>query len=141
MSSLSEREWSVVRANAQVEPELLELFCSGFAALDGDRVVELFAPDADIVMVTSEESLLRGADEVRAFLQGYAQGTTTYSWTWDRLDVSSAGPVGWPLAEGTETVAAQERVERHPYRMSMGCEKRDGRWLMLQVHGSSPQQE
>jgi hypothetical protein len=52
--------------------ELLERFCSGFAALDADGVVELFAPDADIVMVTSEESLLRGPTRVTAFLHGYA---------------------------------------------------------------------
>jgi uncharacterized protein (TIGR02246 family) len=133
-----------VRANEQVGVALLELlerFCSGFAALDADGVVELFAPDADIVMVTSEESLLRGPDEVTAFLHGYAQGTTAYSWTWDRVDISAAGSVGWLLAEGIEIVAADERIEKHPYRMSMVCEKRDGRWFLLQVHGSSPHQE
>jgi ketosteroid isomerase-like protein len=93
---------------------------------------------ADVVMVTSEESLLRGPDEIRAFLQRYVRGTTTYSWTWDRRDVSAAGAVGWLLAEGTETAAAQGREEKHPYRMSLVCEKRDGRWLLLQIHGSSP---
>jgi ketosteroid isomerase-like protein len=95
-----------VRADAQTEAALLEVlesFCSGFAARDADGVVQLFAPDADVVMVTSEESLLRGPDEVRAFLHRYAQGTTRYSWTWDRRDVSAAGTVGWVLAEGTET--------------------------------------
>jgi uncharacterized protein (TIGR02246 family) len=130
-----------VRAGAQTQAalvEILERFCSGFAARNADGVMQLFAPDADIVMVTSEESLLRGPDEVRAFLQDYAQGTATYSWTWDRRDASAAGGVGWLLAEGTETAAAQDAEEKHPYRMSMVCEKRDGRWLLLQVHGSSP---
>jgi hypothetical protein len=32
------------------------------------------------------------------------------------------------------------REEKHPYRMSMVCEKREGRWLLVQVHGSSPHQ-
>jgi uncharacterized protein (TIGR02246 family) len=117
--------------------QILESFCSGFAARDADGVMQLFAPDADVVMVTSEESLLRGPDEVRAFLQRYAHGTTEYSWTWDRCDFSAAGTVGWLLAEGTETAAAGGR-EKHPYRMSMVCEQRDGRWLLAQVHGSSP---
>ena len=117
--------------------DILERFCSGFAARDADGVLQLFAPDADIVMVTSEEPLLRGPDEVRAFLQRYARGTTTYSWTWNRRDVSAAGAVGWLLAEGVET-AAVDHEEKHAYRMSMVCEKRDGRWLLLQVHGSSP---
>jgi uncharacterized protein (TIGR02246 family) len=130
-----------VKANAQVEAELVELlerFCAGFAAHAADAVMQLFAPDADIVMVTSEESLLRGPDEVNAFLHRYARGTTAYSWTWDRLDVSAAESVGWLLAEGMEIVAAEERVEKHPYRMSMVCEMRDGRWRLLQAHGSSP---
>ncbi len=131
----------VVRADAQTEAALLELlrrFCSGFVARDADAVMQLFASDADVVMVTSEESLLRGPDEVRAFLDHYAQGTTRYSWAWDRRDVSAAGPVGWLLAEGTETAAVDERREIHPYRMGMVCERREGRWLLVQVHGSSP---
>jgi ketosteroid isomerase-like protein len=100
--------------------------------------MQLLAPDADIVMVTSGEPLLRGPDEVRAFLDRYARGTTRHSWTRDRRDVSASGAVGWLLAEGTETAVAEEGEEQHPYRMSMVCEKRDGRWLLIQGHGSSP---
>ena len=132
-----------MRADARTEAELLEILerlCSGFAARDADGVVQLFASDSDVVMVTSEESLLRGPDEVRAFLHRNGRGTTTYSWTWDRRDVSAAGAVGWLLAVGTEIAAAGEREEQHPYRMSMVCERRDGRWLLVQVHGSSPHQ-
>jgi uncharacterized protein (TIGR02246 family) len=130
-----------VRADAKTEAALLEIlerFCTGFAERDADGVIQLFAPDGDVIVVTSEEALLRGPDEVRAFLHRYAQGTTRYSWTWDRHDVSAAGAVGWLLAEGRETAAAQGREEKLPYRMSMVCEKRDGRWLLVQVHGSSP---
>jgi hypothetical protein len=131
----------IMRADAQTEAALLDIlerFCSGFAAQDAGSIVQLFARDPDVAMVTSEESLLRGPAEVSAFLQRYAQGTTRYSWTWDRRDASAAGAVGWVLAEGTETAAAEEREEKHPYRMSMVCEKRDGRWHLVQVHGSSP---
>jgi uncharacterized protein (TIGR02246 family) len=130
-----------VRAVAQTEAALLEIlgsFCSAFAARNADGVMRLFAPDADVVMVTSEESLLRGPDEIWAFLQRYVRGRATYLWTWNRRDVSASGAVGWLLAEGTETVAADGREEEHPYRMSVVCEKRDGRWLLVQIHGSSP---
>jgi uncharacterized protein (TIGR02246 family) len=132
-----------MRPDAQTEAALLEIlerFCSGFAARDAEGVMRLFAPDADVVMVTSEESLLRGPDEVRAFLDRYARGSARYSWAWDRRDVSAAGAVGWVLAEGTETAAAEEAEEQHLYRMTMVCEQRDGRWLLVQVHGSSPHQ-
>jgi uncharacterized protein (TIGR02246 family) len=130
-----------VRADAPTEAalrEILERFCSGFAARDADAVMQLLAPDADMVMVTSEESLLRGPDEIAAILDRYGEGTTTYSRSWDRLDVSAAGALGWLLAESTETAAA-DGEKKHSYRMSMVCEKRDGRWFLVQVHGSSPQ--
>jgi SnoaL-like domain len=89
-----------VRADAQTKAALLKIlerFCTGFAARDPDSVMQLFVPDADVVMVTP---LLRGPDEVRAFLHRYAQGTTRYSWTWDRRDVSAAEAVGWLLVGG-----------------------------------------
>jgi hypothetical protein len=57
-----------VRADGQTKAALLEIlerFCTGFAARDPESVMQLFAPDADVVMVTSEETLLRGLDEVR----------------------------------------------------------------------------
>ena len=130
-----------VRADAQTETALLEIlesFCSGFAARDADGVMQLFARDPDVVMVTSEEALLRGPDEIRAFLQRYVRGAATYSWTWDRREASAAGAVGWLLAEGMETAVAEGREEKHPYRMSVVCENRDGRWLLVQIHGSSP---
>jgi ketosteroid isomerase-like protein len=69
-----------VKADPRTEAALLESwerFCSGFAARDVDAVIELFAPDAAVVMVIPEEPLLRGAGEVRALPRRYAQGSTT----------------------------------------------------------------
>jgi len=130
-----------VKADAATGKELIEVlerFCSGFAARDVEAVMSLFAPGPDLIVVTSEESLLRGPTELRRFLDRYVEGPTTYSWEWDRFDLSTAGSVGWLLAEGIETAAGDERLEQHPYRMTMVCERREGRWLLMQVHGSSP---
>ena len=119
--------------------EVLDRFCSAFARRDPGAVLRLCAPDLDLIVVTSEESLLRGPAELRRFLDRYVEGSTTYSWEWDRHDVSIAGSVAWLLAEGTETAASEERVAHHPYRMTMVLERREDRWLVRQVHGSSPQ--
>jgi hypothetical protein len=118
--------------------EILDRFCSGFASRNAEAVFALCVPDPDLVVVTSEEPLLRGPTELRAFLDRYVTGPTTYSWEWDHLDVSMAGSVGWLLAEGTETAVTDEHVVRHPYRMTMVLERRKGDWLVRQVHGSSP---
>ena len=117
---------------------VLERFCSAFADRDADAVIRVFAPDADVVVVTSEEPLLRGLVELRRFLDDYVVGPTTYSWEWVRHDVSVGGSVAWLLAEGTETAATKDSLEQHAYRMTMVLERREDHWLVRQVHGSSP---
>jgi hypothetical protein len=42
-------------------------------------------------------------------------------------------------AEGSEAAASEGRVEHHPYRMTMVLERRDYRWLLRLVRGSSRQ--
>lgn len=130
-----------MKPDAATETELIEVlerFCSAFADRDAAAVMRLFAPDPGVVVVTSEESLLRGPVELRRFLDRYVAGPTTYSWKWERHDVSTAGSVAWLLAEGTETAASEGRPQRHPYRMTMVFEHHEDRWLLRQVHGSSP---
>jgi len=129
------------KPDAAVEEDLitvLDRFCSGFAARDGTAVNRLFSPAPDVVVVTSEEALLRGPQELTSFLDRYVDGPTTYSWEWERYDVSTAGSVAWLLATGIETAATGDRLERHPYRMTLVLERRENSWLLRQVHGSSP---
>ena len=118
---------------------VLDAFCTAFERRDRDAVMGLLAPDSEVAVVTSEEPLLRGHDELRRFLDSYVASATTYSWKWARREVFKAGAVAWLLAEGTETATTEDRQENHPYRMTMVCENRDGRWMIRQVHGSSPQ--
>lgn len=100
--------------------------------------MRLFGLDPEAVVVTSEEFVLRGPVALQRFLGGYVTGPTTYSWEWDRHDVSIAGSVAWLLAEGTETAAAEGGLKQNPYRMTMVLERHEDRWLLMQVHGSSP---
>ena len=126
-----------MKADAQTEAAvlgILERFTARIAAGEVDPVLQLFAPDADIGVAISEGPALRGPDELRAFLRRYAHGTTRYSWAWNSCEVTAAGDQASLLAEGTETFAGAQQ----PYRLSMLCERRDGRWLILQVNGSSP---
>jgi uncharacterized protein (TIGR02246 family) len=130
-----------VKSDTTIEAELigvLERFCSAFADRDAEAVIHLFVDDGDVVVVTSEEPLLRGAAELIGFLNRYVNGPTTYSWAWDRHDVAAAGSVAWLLAEGTETATSADHAERHPYRMTMVLERHSDHWLLRQVHGSSP---
>jgi uncharacterized protein (TIGR02246 family) len=132
---------AAVKPDAATETELLEIlerFCSAFADRDAEAVMRLFVPDSDVVVITSEEPLLRGPVELRRFLDRYVAGPTTYSWKWHRHDVSTAASVAWLLAEGTETAASEGPLQQHPYRMTMVLEHHEDHWLLRQVHGSSP---
>ena len=130
-----------MKPDAATEMELLEVlqrFCSGFADREAEAVMRLFGRDPDVLVVTSEKPLLRGSVELKRFLDRYVAGSTTYSWKWDRHDVCAAGSVAWLFAEGTETAVTHDRLERHPYRMTMVLERWGGRWLLMHVHGSTP---
>jgi uncharacterized protein (TIGR02246 family) len=117
---------------------ILEDFCSGFARRDAEGVMELFADDPDIMVVTSEESVLRGPDELRGFLRSYARGQTAYSWSWGQRHVVIGDGCAWLVAEGHETVSSGNGEASHPYRMTMVLERRDEAWLVVHAHGSTP---
>lgn len=44
---------------------ILDTFCSAFADRDTDAVMRLFAPDPDLVVVPSEQPLLRGLHQAQ----------------------------------------------------------------------------
>lgn len=115
---------------------LLARFCQGIAARDAHTVLQLL--DSDAVIVTSEEALVRGRDDVNGFIQRYARGNTAYVWAWDRVDVSAAGNIGWLVAEGSETETSGGSEHRRRYRMTMVFERRGDRLYLLHVHGSPP---
>jgi hypothetical protein len=48
--------------------EVLDRFCSGFASRDAGAILSVCALDSDLIVVTSEEPLLRGPGELRGFL-------------------------------------------------------------------------
>ncbi len=80
-----------MKPDAATETELIEVldrFCSGFPDRDPEAVMCVCARDRDLVVVASEEPLLRGPVELRRFLEAYVQGSTTYSWAWDHYDIS-----------------------------------------------------
>ena len=57
---------------------VLERFCAGFANRDADAIMRTVGSDPDLVVVTSEEALLRGSDELRRFLDRYVDGTSPH---------------------------------------------------------------
>ncbi len=120
---------------------LLDRFCGGFAAGDTEAIAATCDMSPDLTVVTSEQLVLRGGDEVAAFLERYQRGATRYAWTWDRHDVASHGDTAWLLATGTETATTGPTVSSHPYRMTLVAISRGDHWALIHAHGSSPHQD
>lgn len=117
---------------------LLDSFCDAFTRRDAAAALRLFAPRGDVMVVTSEDAILRNRGELAAFLERYAQGPVAYSWQWDHVTVAIDGSTAWLLAEGVETAADPDGRHSTPYRMTMLCQRSEGSWRILQAHGSSP---
>ncbi|MBA2240650.1 MAG: nuclear transport factor 2 family protein [Solirubrobacterales bacterium] len=123
------------------EAELLGLhdrFCSAFASRDAAAILATVTDRPDLVVVTSEDALLQGPAQLEAFLDQYAAGPTTYSWSWDRREASVSEGFGLLLAVGKELAVSGDQRVQTPYRMTVVAAPVDGAWAIVQVHGSSP---
>lgn len=138
--------YSVVRGDERpaVETDRLDLigvlddFCDAFRRRDIATVAGLLLARDEVMVVTSEEAVLRNRAEFDAFLERYANGATTYSWDWQGTDVAVSEQVAWLLAEGVETAESDSGTVSTPYRMTMLCQLQEGRWKIALMHGSSP---
>jgi hypothetical protein len=101
-------------------------------------VLACVAPRPGVVVVTSEQPILRGADELGDFLADYVRGPTAYSWVWHDRQATVAGAFGWVFAVGTETAANDTETHETSYRMTLVAERIAGAYQLVQVHGSSP---
>ena len=101
------------------------------------RVLGEFAEDA-LVIGSEQGEVAEGQQELRLLLQRVFAQPTRLSWEWDRIRASSLGELCWFFAEGHVVVASADSSEHFPYRLSGVLQRRQGRWLWLQLHGSEP---
>ena len=110
-----------------------------FEQRDMARFLDLFAPDADVVMYgTGRDEKCLGREEIRrAFERAWAQSeSASFQLGW--RSISSAGPVAWVAADATVRVEVEGRVLTEDLRITFVFERRDDRWLCVQSHDSLP---
>ena len=131
-----------MNATGQVKAEInsmLRSFGRAVSRRDVQGVMNLFAPDADIVMLGSEKGeRAYGPKGLKKFLEGVLSRRSTYSWRWRKQVISSSGSVAWVTAEGYVTVTTGKKKKTYPYRMTGVFERRATRWVWLHYHGSEP---
>jgi len=136
------RRNSGMKADAITETALMKILedlGEAFASKDVQRVLGHAAPDADLVMLGSEEGEKAiGRRELEDLLEGVYSRPMSYSLEWRWHSVSAEGAVAWVVAEGLVHVASADQHLSSPYRLTMVLVKRGDKWLMVHYHGSEP---
>ena len=113
-----------------------------YAKRDLNGVLAFWAPDPDVLMIGS------GADEKSV---GLNQFTKSLMRDWNQSEkasinfkdiaVSAAGAVAWFATDVTFSGQINEEKFDLPGRLTGVMEKRDGEWLLVQMHFSVPSSE
>ena len=106
------------------------------------QVLAEFVPGDEVLLVGSESGeIAKGRQELEAFFTRVFARQATFSWEWDRIDVSHAGDLAWFFAEGQVILSNTSGQRKSPYRISGVLERHGEHWLWSQYHGSEPVSE
>jgi ketosteroid isomerase-like protein len=130
-----------MRSEADVQPqvrEVLERF-NALVSTPNPQVLAEFVAGDDVLLVGSESGeVARGRLELQAFFARIFARGVTFSWEWDRIDVSHAGDLAWFFAEGQTVLSTAKSQRRTPYRIAGVLDRHGQQWLWRQYHGSEP---
>ncbi len=130
-----------MRSDAEVRSQVrkvLERF-NDLVSTQNLQVLAEFAPGDEVLLVGSDAGeVATGRQELEAFFARIFARDTTFSWEWDRIDVSHAGDLAWFFADGRVVLSTAKEQRRAPYRITGVLERHGERWLWRQYHGSEP---
>src|SRR5580765_3583181 len=102
------------RTEAEVK-ELLARIVDAAGRRDAGAAIAMFADDPDVFLFGT------GVDEARKGPAGI------------RERISSAGAVAWTAGDVVIRVVVSDRALDVPHRLTTVLERRDGKWLILQI--------
>ena len=131
-----------MKADSRTEGEIkatLQRLTNAFGNRDLKAFLECFAPDADVVVYgTGADEKRIGREQIRTQVErDWAQSESAamlFGWT----SISAAGPVAWVAVDGASKFRAGGKDGTIPARVSFVLERREGRWLIVHAHFSTP---
>lgn len=131
-----------MQADSRTEGEVratLQRLTDAFRNRDLKAFMECFASDADVVLYgTGVDEKRIGPEQIRTQVErDWAQSESAemqFGWT----SVSAAGPVAWCAVDGAFTFRAGGEDGTMPVRISFVLESREGGWLIVHAHFSTP---
>jgi len=121
---------------------ILQNFNDALAGKQVEQVLSLFAHDADVFLLGSEEGEKAiGHRKLEDFFRRiFSRFTAFYfEWKWHLVSVESS--VAWVFTEGLVHTKTIDQTLEAPYRSTMVLVKRGDKWLIMHVHGSRPTTE
>src|SRR5258705_7523830 len=127
-----------MRPDPRTEAEATAVL-SRIAEVAGSRDVEAalahFADDPDVFLYgTGVDEARTGPAEIRAQIERDLSQSDAWSWTLGRQSISSAGSIAWTAGDLDIRVVVGDRTLDVPHRLTTVLERRDGTWLILQMH-------
>jgi class 3 adenylate cyclase len=121
---------------AEVRTVLFQVF-QAFVDNDIDAWMSQVLPDADLAWIgTGPEELAVGPEKLRELVEASLVGTShrTFDVSW--MNISALDDVAWFTSEATIGARAGGRDISLPFRYTGVLVRRDGRWLIANIHQS-----
>lgn len=131
-----------MKADARTEADVqaaLKRMMDAYASRDLSGVLDCFASDADVVLIgTGADEKCVGPEQIRRQVErDWTQSESAamaFSWT----SISAAGATAWAAVDGSFRFRAGGQEGALPARGTFVLEKRDGKWLIVHMHVSTP---
>jgi ketosteroid isomerase-like protein len=131
-----------MQADQQTTTEIgniLNRFRDAFSKRDMASLMSMVAPDQDVRFFgTGADEERVGPSQIQEQFQRDWDQSESASIDFDRLSISSHGPVAWAAGGVTLKAKASGQEMTFPGRITMVMEKRDGNWLIEHWHLSVP---
>jgi class 3 adenylate cyclase len=102
---------------------------------DVNGAMAMFADDADTFLYgTGVDEVRKGPAEIREQIERDISQADAWSWTLGEQSISSAGAVAWTAGELVIRVGMGDRTVDIHHRLTVVLERRDEKWLVLQMH-------
>jgi class 3 adenylate cyclase len=102
---------------------------------DVEAAMAMFAADEDAFLYgTGVDEARKGSAEIREQIERDLSQSEAWSWTLGQQSISSAGAVAWTAGDVLIRVAMGDRTLEIPHRLTLVLERRDGKWLIMQMH-------
>jgi class 3 adenylate cyclase len=122
------------RTQAEVT-EVLARIVDAAGRRDVEAAMAFFADDPDSFLYgTGVDESRKGLAEIRAQIERDLSQSDAWSWTLGQQSISSAGSVAWTAGDLVIRVVRGDHTLDVPHRLTLVLERRDGRWLIRQMH-------